>query len=102
MDKALKQPKCIKATRIGHHSSGPESGYDAFGDMAPVTWMCACGNRMTLERYDDEQDRYIAVSQERKTTFLAEHANCAIMCYKCHEVPVERPGYWCESCEDLY
>jgi hypothetical protein len=97
---AVQLPTCIKATRIGHHSYGSESGYDAFGEAAPVTWMCACGNRLTLEWFDDEDERYVPVSQERKASFLEQHSNCAIVCYKCHEVAVERPGYWCESCEE--
>ena len=97
MKGALKLPSCIHATRIGYY---PESECDAFGELAPVTWVCNCGRQLTLERYDDETDRYIAVSQERKEEFLAQHTVCTAKCYKCGEKPVTRAGYWCQECEE--
>lgn len=100
MKEALKLPSCIHVRRIGHYSYGPDSEYDVFGELAPVTWMCDCGHRLTLERYDYDEDRYIPVSQDRKDLFLAEHTNCTAKCYNCKAVPVTRQGYWCEKCEE--
>ncbi len=102
MDKALHLPSCITAIRIGHWSYGTENEYDAYGELAPVTWRCACGHRLTLERFDDETERYVPVSKERKAMFLEQHANCAIVCYHCREVAVEEAGQWCATCSQEY
>ena len=97
MDDNLKLPECIRATRIGYYS---ESEYDLFGELAPVTWQCDCGKRITLERYDSNFEYYIPVPQELKDEFLAKHTACTAVCYNCHKVPVEHFGYWCDSCQD--
>ena len=93
-------PKSITAKRIGHWSYGPESEYDEVGELAPITWSCACGARLKLETLDRYEDCYIPVAEEVKTQFLADHGSCAITCYKCHEAPVAREGEWCVPCEE--
>lgn len=93
-------PKNIVAKRIGHWSYGPESEYDADGELAPITWSCACGARLKLETLDRYEDCYIPVAEEVKNKFLADHSSCEITCYKCSTAPVDRQGDWCQPCEE--
>ena len=70
----MKLPECVKARRIGYWM---ESEYDMNGELAPITWFCNCGARLTLERWADEEClNYIPIPQVRKDQFIAEHSNC--------------------------
>jgi hypothetical protein len=97
MNDNLALPTCIHATRIGYW---PESEYDQFGLLAPVTWRCDCGAKLTLERYDENFEFYVPISQEAKDLFLAEHAAChsTAKCFNCRTAPVDRYGDWCDTC----
>ena len=98
----LQLPHCVKATRIGHWSMGSENQYDAFGEKAPVTWVCACGESLTLEYMDYSTERYIAIAESDKAEFLASHNSCTAKCHKCGIAPVQSYGYWCEDCSENY
>lgn len=97
---SIQLPSSITARRFGHHSMGVESEYDAFGEQAPITWICNCGSMMATERYDYDTESYIPTSEARKAEFLANHTSCVATCYHCHTTPVERQGLWCDKCSD--
>lgn len=80
----------------------PEYPYDVFGEKAAPKWTCACGSSMHTEYFDDVSEEYVPVRDERKAEFIAAHSSCAMTCFKCHKVPVERPGSWCESCSEVH
>lgn len=84
----------IHVTRIGYG----ETEYDLMGEQAPITWICGCGSRLTLEWFDDAKEQYFPVSDDRKQVFLEKHSACTVMCWECHRVPVERVGCWCDAC----
>ena len=89
-------PTCIHPCRIGRG----ESSYDIFGMPLPVTWQCNCGHRLTLERYDENFEFYVPVSEEVKKKFLADHTDCTAKCWKCGVKSVESWGCWCDSCTE--
>jgi len=92
-------PINISVTRAGL----AETDYDLMGELAPLRWTCdTCGARMNIEVFDNNTETYVKVSDEIKAEFIAEHTDCTghNFCYKCHVVEVERPGYWCQPCED--
>ena len=93
----LQLPECVHATRIGQY---PESQYDSSGRIAPVTWICNCKSRLTLEVLDRNTDEYIPVSKEERDQFLSEHVSCTAKCYKCDTTPVDSYGMWCDPCEE--
>lgn len=93
-------PECVHTGRFGHWSMGSESEYDANGELAPITWFCDCGARLTLEVLNHRTDQYMPVSEEDKHQFLSLHVNCTATCYKCSTTTVETYGLWCEACED--
>lgn len=88
-------PRCVSARRIGYWSEGE---YDLDGELAPITWACACGYRLQLEELVG--DRYIPVSESVKTDFIARHSNCTGKCWNCGTVAVGSFGDWCEECQD--
>jgi hypothetical protein len=98
MNTNTKLPDCIRPERIGHGSYGSQSEYDAYGERAPITWVCCCGDRLTLEILDHEEMSYSNVPEAEKAQFLAEHKDCAVTCFNCQGTPVVRAGYWCEKC----
>lgn len=90
-------PACVHAMRIGYNR---ESSYDINGELAPITWICDCGCKLTLEKWaDEERLDYIPISESLKTEFLTQHTNCAATCYNCGITTVETYGLWCEACE---
>ncbi len=92
----LALPSCIHPTRKGQG----ESEYDSLGLLAPVTWQCDCGAKLTLEVFDFDTDQYRLVSKQVKNEFLAKHTACTAVCYSCRVVPVDRYGHWCDNCSD--
>lgn len=84
-------PECVSARRFDE--------YDILGNRAALNLVCACGSWMALEWIDWDLNQYFPVSEERKLTFLSEHNTCTPKCYRCRVTPVERTGYWCQSCE---
>lgn len=101
MNGKVQLPDCIRAMRIPHWSQWSESEYDQNGELAPITWICNCGQWLTLEEWaDDEQFQYMPILESRKTQFLSEHTSCTAKCYKCNSAPVESWGLWCQPCED--
>lgn len=96
----VKLPECIRASRIGHWSYGSESEYDADGQLAPVTWICNCDSRITLEVYNRQTGEYTDTPEEVLKDFLTKHTACVAMCYNCQAVEVDRQGYWCNECEE--
>ena len=98
-DKKVNLPECIHPRRIGHWSYGSESEYDADGRQAPVTWICNCGSRITLEVYNPQTGEYTDIPKELIQKFLAEHTACVAMCYNCRVVEVDYQGYPCQECE---
>jgi hypothetical protein len=92
-------PKCISAQRIGHWTYGSESEYDMYGERAPITWICRCGDRLTLEILDHDNMSYSPVPEAEKTQFLAEHNSCPATCCGCNTVIID-DGYWCDECKN--
>lgn len=94
-------PESILSERIGVH---PESSFDEFGEIAPITWTCSCGAKLRLENYVVVEDPlfgesiggewfpriisegYVAVSHERRAEFLAQHSSC--------------PNFWADDDQD--
>ena len=99
MTTKVQLPKCIRATRIGHWSYGSESEYDLYGERAPITWQCRCGDRLTLEILDHEEMSYSPVPETTKAQFLAEHNSCKAMCSGCDAV-INDDSYWCDECKN--
>lgn len=98
----LQLPSCITAQRIGHWSMGLESGYDEYGEQAPVTWVCNCGYRLMLEQINHDTMQYTPLAESAKAEFLAAHTSCEAKCYQCNAASVRRQGDWCEDCSDKY
>lgn len=73
MNTSKKLPSCIYATRIGYYQ---ESEYDEYGQVAPVTWICACGHRLKTMVLDHETMDYTTVPQQKRDQFLADHSSC--------------------------
>lgn len=99
MKTQLQLPKSIRAERVGHWSHGSQSNCDADGELAPITWFCCCGSRLTLEVMDRDTEMYVTVPQQRREKFLADHSECNIVCFTCRIAPVRKAGMWCDECE---
>ena len=83
----MEKPEYFTATRKGWG----ESEYDAFGEQAPLSWVCDyCGSWITLESFDHETEEYVDTPRHALEHFIAQHAECP-----------NKLGAWLELLEEV-
>jgi hypothetical protein len=66
-------PKHFEARRIGYG----ETEYDAFGEAAPLSWVCVtCGSMIAMEFFDEETEQYMDANPEYVQRFIDRHMEC--------------------------